>query len=324
VESTLGHSLVDARACRRIADVLHLDAVGVVRPDSEERTLAWWSAPGRPALPLDVDTIVDGRADGWIVAHHGEDVVFGRLTEETPPTAASRLGAMLDGDAPDAAQSIPANGADEDDAILHERTRWAYAIHDGLTQAVTASLLDLEWLARQTDADRARMQAAVAEAADGLRRALEDVRSILAVVTPRADGEDDTRPALDRLLELVSQRWHVPASWSIDGDIERLPASLIDAATSVIREGVANAAKHSSSRRVAVHVHARPTEMEVRIEDEGQGFRPGESPAAPGHLGLEMMRRRVSEMHGTLDIESEPGRGTRVVARLPVEQGETP
>jgi len=324
VGSTLGHSPVDARACRRIADVLHLDAVGVVRPGEAERSIAWWSAPGRPALPLDVDTILEGRADGWIVSDHGGVVVFGRLTDETSPTAASRLGAMLDEDAVDPATDGTASVETDGDPITRDRTRWAFAIHDGLTQAVTAAVLDLEWLARQTEADPERIQAAVTEAADGLRVALEDVRAILAVVSPPTDGDEDPRPALDRLLELVSQRWHVPASWSIDGDIEHLPASVMDAATSVIREGVANAAKHASSRRVAVHVQARPTEMEVSIEDDGHGFRPGESPAAPGHLGLEMMRRRVSEMHGTLDIESEPGRGTRVVARLPVEQGETP
>jgi signal transduction histidine kinase len=99
---------------------------------------------------------------------------------------------------------------------------------------------------------------------------------------------------------------------------------VLDAASSVIRESVANAAKHSASKDVAVRVHATRNGMEVRVEDGGQGFHSSGTGPHAGHLGLEMMRRRVAEVHGTLDIESSPGRGTRVVARLPVGQGDRP
>jgi signal transduction histidine kinase len=43
-----------------------------------------------------------------------------------------------------------------------------------------------------------------------------------------------------------------------------------------------------------------------------------EAEAPVGHLGLEMMRRRVADAHDTLDVQSTPGKGRRVVARLPV------
>ena len=43
-----------------------------------------------------------------------------------------------------------------------------------------------------------------------------------------------------------------------------------------------------------------------------------EAEAPVGHLGSEMMRRRVADRHGTLDVQSTPGKGTRVVARLAV------
>jgi signal transduction histidine kinase len=93
----------------------------------------------------------------------------------------------------------------------------------------------------------------------------------------------------------------------------------------VIRESVANAAKHASGRGVAVAVRAARGVVEVTVEDHGTGFEPSNTGMRVGHLGLEMMRRRVAAVHGTLDIESAPGEGTRVVARLPVtEQGVTP
>jgi signal transduction histidine kinase len=267
-----------------------------------------------------VDTIVDGRADGWIVAPAGErDVVVARLTERSAGHAPAALRSLwaLETAAIDTDASV---GVDQD--LDEERARWAYAIHDGLTQVVTAAVLDLEWRARQVTSDPDGAHRVLSEAAVELRAALEEIRSILAILTPEGEEVGDTT-SLDRNVEQAARRRRVPASCTLDGDLNRVPAPIMEAATSVIRESVANAAKHSATRRIAVHVEARPTEMRVSVEDSGRGFRPQEA-AGPGHLGLAMMRRRVEELHGTLDIESEPGRGTRVVARLPVEEGDTP
>jgi signal transduction histidine kinase len=321
VEATLDHPTVDAERCRRLAKKLRLDAVGVLRRDDRGRTLTWWSERGAPALPLDVDAIVDGRADGWIVAPAADgDVVVGRLTDRSSPSSIAALRSLL-GQAP----ATDADGdADADDSLDAERARWAYAIHDGLTQIVTSAVLDLEWRARRLDAAGSDDGHVLAEAAAELRRALDEIRAILSVLTPGDEDGDHDGVSLDQIVRQVSRRWHVPASWSVDGDLERVPAPVLDAAGSVIRESVANAAKHSSTRGIAVHVAARPDQMEVSVEDDGHGFRPQDTASGPGHLGLTMMRRRVEELHGTLDIESEPGRGTRVVARLPVGEGETP
>jgi signal transduction histidine kinase len=317
VEATLEHRTVDAATCRRLAKSLQLDAVGVLHRDTAGRTLTWWTAPGAPVLPLDVETIVEGRADGWIVAPAGQyDVVVGRLTPRSAGHAPAALRSLL----AEAPAGVDGTGADED--LDEERARWAYAIHDGLTQVVTAAVLDLEWRSRQVEHDPDDASKVLSEAAVELRAALEEIRSILAVVTPNGVEDDDAR-SLDLIVRKAAERWHVPASWSLNGDLDRVPAAVMDAASSVIRESVANAAKHSSTRRIAVSVEARPTEMTVSVEDSGRGFRPQDA-AGSGHLGLAMMRRRVEELHGTLDIESEPGRGTRVVARLPVEEGETP
>jgi signal transduction histidine kinase len=317
VEATLDHRTVDAERCRRLAKSLALDAVGVLHRDDGGRTLTWWTAPEAPGLPLDVDQIVDGRADGWIVAPAGErDVVVARLTDRSARDAPTALRSLLAAE-PDAEAS-----AGPDEELDDDRARWAYAIHDGLTQVVTAAVLDLEWRARQVANDPDGAERVLADAAADLRSALGEIRSILAIVTPEGEDVGDST-SLDRIVEQASRRWRVPASWSLDGDLDGVPASVMDAATSVIRESVANAAKHSATRRIAVHVEARPTEMRVSVEDSGHGFRPQDA-ASRGHLGLAMMRRRVEELHGTLDIESEPGRGTRVVARLPVEEGDRP
>ena len=320
VETTIER---DSAECRRLAELLHLDAVGIAR-GGDRRRIAWWARPGSPASPMNLDDVIEGRVDGWVVTIRGSDVVFGRLAPGSSPRTEPALRALLESLAlaDDATAARPGGGVAPEDPLARDRTRWAYAIHDGLTQVVTAAVLDLEWLARKAEIEPARALEALDEAARELRKALEEIRGVLAVVTP--SQSDDHGEAIDELVQAVAARWQLPAEWSIEGDLSGVPRSVLEAASSVIREGVANAAKHSASRGVAVRIHATPQGMEVRVEDRGSGFRPEETGLHAGHLGLEMMRRRVAEVHGTLEIESEPGRGTRVVARLPVGKGDTP
>ena len=320
-----GHATsAETGECRRLAELLNLDAVGIVRLQQGKRRVTWWAAPGSGPLPPNVDDVLEGRAAGWIACPRGEDVVFARLTPNSSIRSVSALAAMLSSLSGECPPALDAHrrGVAPEDPLAGERSRWAYAIHDGLTQAVTAAVIDLEWLARRVEVQPEEAMAALTEAAEELRKALDEIRGILSSLSPDAS---DTGEPLEELVRGVLERWRLPASWSIEGDLDAVPQRVLEAASSVIRESVANAAKHSSSRDVAIAVHASSTGMEVRVEDHGRGFRPSETGLHAGHLGMEMMRRRVAEVNGTLDIESSPGRGTRVVARLPVgQQGEKP
>jgi two-component system NarL family sensor kinase len=195
----------------------------------------------------------------------------------------------------------------------------AYAIHDGLTQVITASLLKLEALAHHAEISPQEATEALHQAVAELRRALDEVRVVLASLTPEAPS---CAESIEDLLRSVLERWQLPATWSFEGDLAEIPASVLETASSVIREGVANAAKHADAGEVAVRVQASGRSVEVSVEDHGRGFETEDRDRVEGHLGLDMLRRRVADAHGTLDVRSAPGKGTRVVARLPVTDKE--
>lgn len=318
VETALVRGADETAECRRLAELLNLDAVGLMRTGASSRRIAWWAAPGSGPLPLYLDDVLEGRAEGWIACPRGDDLVFARLTPKSSVHSVAALRGMLSS----LAGQAPAAPDGSQDPYARERTRWAYAIHDGLTQVVTASVLELEWMARRVELDPSQATAALAEAASELRRALEEIRRMLAALSPEGSPQEEP---LELVVQKVLERWRLPASWSIEGDVDAVPGPVLEVASSVIREGVANAAKHSASNEVAVRVQATPQGVEVQVEDRGRGFQAPQGELVDGHLGLEMMRRRVAEVRGTLDIESSPGRGTRVVARLPVdERGDEP
>jgi signal transduction histidine kinase len=320
--ATLRGPAADADECRRLAELLDLDAVGVVRADGDRRRVSWWASPGTEVVPL--ERILEGTASGWIAFPRGEDLVFAHVTEGASGRSVSALSAMLSSltDEDREAREPDLGGVAPEDPIERERTRLAYAIHDGLTQVVTASILELEFHARQVDAEPKEAIEALNTAAAELRKALEEIRTVLAGLTANAGG---SAPPLEELIQGVIERWQLPATWSVEGDVRTLPTPVLDVIASVIREGLANAAKHSASSEVAVKVQTNASSVQVRIEDRGRGFQPSETGLYAGHLGMEMMRRRVAELNGTLDIQSSPGKGTRVVAKLPVpEQGVKP
>ncbi len=307
----------EAAECRRLAESLNLDAVGVLHDRDGVRRVSWWAAPGAGPLPHNLDDVVEGRCEGWIACPRSNDVVFAKSSARSSVRSVAALRGMLSSLAragqPADLERDPV-GPDADD-----RKRWAYAIHDGVTQVVTAAVLELEALAMRVEVTPSEAATALSEAATELHSALQEIRGMLTALTPRSDQDEPLELVVERVLE----RWRLPADWSIHGDVDALPAPLREAASSVIREGVANAAKHSNSKDVAVRVDATAEGMRVEVEDHGRGFRPSTPDEAPGHMGMEMMRKRVAEVRGTLDIESSPDGGTRVVARLPVaDQGD--
>ena len=208
--------------------------------------------------------------------------------------------------------------------MTRERTRWAYEIHDGLTQAVTTAVLELEALGRQIERDpQGAIQALAATRAE-IRKSLSELRGMLYDLHGEEKAEKPADEPLSKYVDDVVRRWRLPARVSVSGDLERVPKHLLGTAYVVIREALVNAAKHAHAGTVTVSVEASPGVLTVEVGDTGRGFDPdsGAIGEPRRNFGLEMIRKRVAEVGGTLSVQSAPGKGTRVSARLPVRERE--
>jgi signal transduction histidine kinase len=208
-----------------------------------------------------------------------------------------------------------------DTMMTRERTRWADEIHDGLTQAVTTAVLELEAMERLIREDPRAAIDALAMSKSEIRKSLAELRTLLFDLQRDSVPDSRSDEPLTKYVNDVVKRWRLPARVTVTGDLREVPKPMLGAAYVVIREGLANAAKHAGAGTVSVAVNAVPDELRVEVADTGRGFTPGAADTGHGpghHFGLGMMRRRVAEAGGTLDVQSAPGRGTRLVARLPV------
>ncbi|MEX2274955.1 MAG: ATP-binding protein [Actinomycetota bacterium] len=203
-----------------------------------------------------------------------------------------------------------------------ERARWAGEIHDGLTQSVTASFLELQRLRTGPETDP-RVADALDEATSELRRSLFDLRGILFDLTRE---DDPAATQSDRILAFVrgvAERWKLQVETAIECDFDSVSEDTLSALHQVIRESIANAAKHADVDRIRVAVRVADPNLIVEIADSGNGFDPDTAREAPGHLGIALIRERVADTSGTLEFVSTPGEGTRVIAALPIASTKT-
>lgn len=206
-----------------------------------------------------------------------------------------------------------------------ERTRWAHEIHDGITQAVTAAVIQIENLRGLVETDPAAASEALEGAQQEIRRSLNDLRGVMADLSETGTVTHPAQP-LEQMISDVVQRWRLPARISVSGEVTDVSRQGLSTALVVVREALTNAAKHSGAKHVNVDVAATPEGLTAIVTDNGRGFDPRSVERHRGsmHLGLRLMRRRVADAGGTIEVSSAPGAGTKVIAAIPAraEPGE--
>ena len=206
--------------------------------------------------------------------------------------------------------------------VDRERSRMAYALHDDLVQTVTGAVLELEALRRRIERDPTEAMTVLDRSTAEVRRALAELRGTLFELSQTETELEAPTAPLARYVEDVVKRWKLPARVAVKGDLNAVPPRVLSVAYSVIREGLTNAAKHAPGSSVNVSLAATDGELTVSVADNGRGFSRDQEAAAraANHFGLNMLRARVGDVGGTLDVESRPSRGTRVIARMPMRR----
>jgi PAS domain S-box-containing protein len=200
-----------------------------------------------------------------------------------------------------------------------ERGRIARELHDNLGQHLTAVMLGLQALETQMESftggrrgDSAPRLDKLRELVDGLMRAAHRQAWELRPAELDAMG-------LESALGQYSRDWSGRTGIEVDFQAtnwDKRPAPEVETTLyRVVQEALTNVARHADATLVSVVIERSDTSASVIIEDDGQGF---DTEQSTGRLGVLGMQERLSIVNGTLDIESIPGEGTTVFARVPV------
>src|SRR4051794_15026691 len=201
--------------------------------------------------------------------------------------------------------------------VLEERERMAREIHDTIAQGLTGVITQLEAARHATDRpDEHDRHLANAErlARDSLAEARRSVDGALPAALETAALAD----ALREVARDWSERTGVPAELTLTGEAVTLDPEIEVTLLRTAQEALANVEKHAHAGRARLTLSFMGDVVTLDVRDDGVGFDAARPEPAPGEgFGLRGMRQRVARVAGTLVIESEPGGGTAVSARVP-------
>lgn len=209
--------------------------------------------------------------------------------------------------------------------VAEEQSRIAAEIHDGVSQSLFSVVYGLQ----------GAIQALAAGKLEETQRTLSTLRDVAAKVSREirssiyqlSQGEDRGTfvRAVRACLDDIEGLYGISTALEVSGSEDNLSPALKRAVYRIVREASSNAARHGQGSRLQVRLTLSPKQTLLEVGDNGVGFVPApfDSPAhrpptaARTGLGLLNMRQLAQSFNGSIVIDSEPGRGTRVTVRIP-------
>jgi two-component system, NarL family, sensor histidine kinase UhpB len=200
-------------------------------------------------------------------------------------------------------------------ATEEERKRIARELHDGTAQTLAALRVRLR-VARSTT-DSVERDALLERISEQLREATEEIRHIAQGLRPPALDMLGLGPAIESYARTVGETAGLLVETDIAPVEGLLPPEAELALYRIVQEAVSNVARHSGSHSARLRLDTAGGTVCAVVEDRGSGFDVKREMASSG-LGLFGMQERGAYVGGTVEIDSEPGRGTRVRVTIPV------
>ena len=205
-------------------------------------------------------------------------------------------------------------------ATLRERNRLAANLHDTLLQSLAGIRFQLDAcrvVSRQGSDDESAEHFTVARRM--LDHAAQDLRgSVWALRTMPMPGQTLSE-SIDALIKQFGKTYKTPIGLDVAGSPFEVPNFVAGNLLLVAQEAIHNAIQHGKPSRIDVAVTFEPADgtIDLVVQDDGQGFEQGtEVGPAQGHFGLKGMRERVERLGGSFRVESRPGDGTTVRAKV--------
>jgi signal transduction histidine kinase len=188
------------------------------------------------------------------------------------------------------------------------RRRIERDLHDGAQQQLVTLAIALQRAKAKVPPEEEELHAEVGRVAEGLTGALEELREMSRGIHPAVLAEGGLSPA----LKALGRRSPLRVKLDLRFD-DRLPDRVEVAAYFTVSEALTNASKHANASRVWISLRVEDKTLYLSIRDDGAGG--ADSSRGSGLIGL---KDRIEAVEGTIEIESPPGRGTKIDVEIPV------
>jgi signal transduction histidine kinase len=202
-------------------------------------------------------------------------------------------------------------------AVSEERKHMAAELHDTLCQGLNAIVLMLQ--GAQIPGVQAEVaQRQVHRAYEVALETLREARRSMWTFAREASGNIDPANALALAAEQMFNETPIQCELSLQEQPFNLPSRIRFELLRIGKEALTNVLKHSQANRVQMELTYGEQTLQLSVMDDGRGFVTGSAGNAQQGYGLTSMRQRAEGLGGKIVIESQPQRGTRVVAFIPL------
>ncbi len=192
-----------------------------------------------------------------------------------------------------------------------ERQRLSRQMHDGPAQALSNFILQTEIAMRLFDIDAGQARDELNNLKSSAMGTFQKVRNFIFELRPMMLDDLGLVPTVRRYSEAFKEQAGLDVNVTITGAERRLEPYLEIMLFRAIQELLGNAARHSQASQVKVNLDMGDDRIRVSVDDNGKGFDP-ESVQQGNSLGLKLIRERAEMLGGNCEIDSAPGKGTRV------------
>ena len=201
-----------------------------------------------------------------------------------------------------------------------ERKRISRELHDVIAQTLTSINLRLATLKVGAATDGEDLEENIARTQKLVEHSVEIVHRFARELRPTVLDDLGLIPALHTFMKGFKEETGIQVSLTAFAAVEKVSEDQRTVLYRVAQEALNNIARHSKASHAQVDIQKRNGTVCMKITDDGKGFLPaGKSPEKAGkRLGLLGMRERLEMVNGTFAIESVPGKGTTIVAEVPL------
>lgn len=199
-------------------------------------------------------------------------------------------------------------------AASRERAHLAQELHDSVTQALFSMTITAGTARMMLEQGRPGLEAKLDELSALARQALTEMHSLIFELRPRNLAEAGLLPALRKHVAAVQGRTGLVIRLTANGNLRRLPPPVEEALYRVAQEAIHNVVKHAGASEVHLDIATLGADVRMEIRDDGVGFDPRRGSDG---LGLPGMAARAERLGGRVEVESLPGRGTKICVSIP-------
>jgi GAF domain-containing protein len=198
-------------------------------------------------------------------------------------------------------------------ASLEERQKLARELHDSVSQALYGIALGARTARTLLDRNPKDAIEPVDYVLSLAEAGLTEMRALIFELRPESLETEGLVAAIEKNVAATQARYGIEVAADLCPE-PNAPLDVKEAAYRIAQEALHNIVKHAHASHVDIRLAQEDSTLVLEVRDNGVGF--DASGAFPGHIGLRSMRERTSKGGGMIEIDSGPGRGTRITARL--------